>query len=145
MTNFKRISVLTLLMICGLLSTFPALTQDEVPLGARVAVARIWEGEVELTKADEYFRYLYNTGIKQMQGMPGNLGVQVLRRPVKTSTQFMVISYWESRDAIRKFAGQDIERAVPLPRDREFLLRPVDTVRHYDVFLTNVSKLQSVN
>lgn len=59
---------------------------------------------------------------KKIQGIAGNLGVQVLRRTVNDITEFTVISYWESRDAIRKFAGADVEKTHNLPKDPEYLL-----------------------
>ncbi|WP_313933795.1 MULTISPECIES: antibiotic biosynthesis monooxygenase family protein [unclassified Calothrix] len=70
-----------------------------------------------------------------MESIPGNLGAQVLRRIDGNHTEFTVISYWESRDAIRKFAGNDIQKVRPLPRDNEYLINPETTVKHFDVML----------
>lgn len=99
------------------------------------AVARIWHGRVKSAKADEYYEYLNEAGIKKIEAIEGNLGAQVLRRTQGDITEFVVISYWESRDAIRKFAGDDIEKTHFLPRDREYLLELEPTVRHFDVLL----------
>lgn len=107
----------------------PATTQQ------RKAVARIWHGRTLTSKADEYYDYLKETGIKALEAIPGNLGAQVLRRTEGKNTEFTVISYWESRDAIRKFAGDDIEKARSMPRDREYLLEVEPNVRHFDVLL----------
>jgi hypothetical protein len=49
-----------------------------------------------------------------------------------------VITYWESKDAIKKVVGQDIDRAYSLPRDPEFLLEPVKTVSHYQIALNKL-------
>lgn len=103
-------------------------TQTEKP-----AVARIWQGRVAVAKADEYEKYLTENGVPKMTSTAGNLGIQVLRRPTPEAVEFVVISYWESRDAIKKVVGEDIERAYALPRDSEFLLEPVKTVRHYQI------------
>jgi heme-degrading monooxygenase HmoA len=48
---------------------------------------------------------------------------------------FTVISYWESLDAIRKFAGNDIEKTHSLPKDPEYLLEIEPKVKHYEVLL----------
>lgn len=43
------------------------------------------------------------------------------------------MSFWESREAIDGFAGQDIEKAVFYPEDERFLVERDLTVRHYEV------------
>ncbi len=49
-------------------------------------------------------------------------------------TEFLALSMWESVDAIRAFAGDDIEAAVyHYPEDERFLIEPTATVTHYDV------------
>lgn len=101
----------------------------------RIIVARIWHGRTLTAKADEYYEYLKEAGIKKIEAIQGNLGAQVLRRTQGENTEFVVITYWESREAIKKFAGNDIEKANSLPRDREFLLEIEPTVRHFDVLL----------
>jgi heme-degrading monooxygenase HmoA len=100
---------------------------------SKPAVARIWQGRVAAAKADEYEKYLTSEGVPKMTSTPGNLGIQVLRRPASEAVEFVVISYWESRDAIKKVVGEDIEKAYSLPRDSEFLLEPVKTVKHYQI------------
>ncbi|MBE8991223.1 antibiotic biosynthesis monooxygenase family protein [Nostoc sp. LEGE 12450] len=107
----------------------PASTQS------KKVVARIWHGTTLTSKADEYYSYLLEAGIKKIESIPGNLGVQVLRRINDNNTEFTVISYWESRDAIRKFAGNNIEKVRPLPRDNEYLIKPEIQVKHFDVLL----------
>jgi len=61
--------------------------------------------------------------------------VQVLRRTQNEITEFTVISYWDSVDAIRKFAGADIEKTHNLPKDPEYLIELEPTVKHYEVVL----------
>ncbi|MBD2209886.1 antibiotic biosynthesis monooxygenase [Nostoc linckia FACHB-104] len=102
---------------------------------SKKVVARIWHGTTPTSKADEYYTYLVEAGIKKIESIPGNLGTQVLRRTNGNNTEFTVISYWESRDAIRKFAGNDIEKVRPLPRDNEYLINPETTVKHFDVMI----------
>ena len=43
------------------------------------------------------------------------------------------MSLWESREAIRAFSGEDIERARYYPEDSAYLLELEPTVSHYDV------------
>jgi heme-degrading monooxygenase HmoA len=57
----------------------------------------------------------------------------VLRRNNGGKTEFLVMSVWESVDAIKKFAGEDYQKAVILPRDREYLLEVEPNVFHYEI------------
>jgi heme-degrading monooxygenase HmoA len=57
----------------------------------------------------------------------------VLRRDAAGRTEFVFISLWESRDAIRRFAGDDPEQARYYPEDRDYLLTLEPTVTHYTV------------
>ena len=100
---------------------------------AAKTVARIWRGRTLAAKADEYEAYLFASGIKRVRATPGNLGVTVLRRADGDQTEFLVISIWESLDAVKRFAGADYEKAVILDRDREYLVEVEPTVRHYTV------------
>jgi len=66
-------------------------------------------------------------------GDPGNRGVYVLRRVKLGRAEFTFISLWESIDAIRRFAGDDYEKAHYYPEDRDFLIELEPFVEHYDV------------
>ncbi|UCF18627.1 MAG: antibiotic biosynthesis monooxygenase [Gemmatimonadota bacterium] len=98
-------------------------------------IARTWHGAVPAEKADAYFDYLLQTGVPGLKGTKGNLGVYVLRRIEGSRAHFFMISLWESREAIRAFAGDDIERARYYPEDAEFLLALQPQVTHYEVLL----------
>jgi hypothetical protein len=37
------------------------------------------------------------------------------------------------RAAIKTYAGDDIDKVRHLPKDKDYLIDPEDTVRHYDV------------
>ena len=135
--------VALLALLCAPLGTsFGHNGQSQVKKGAgevaalkKLVIARIWHGRTPASKADEYYEYLKEAGIKKIQGIDGNLGVQVFRRTKDDVAEFTVISYWESIDAIRKFAGTDIEKTHHLPKDPEYLLELEPTVQHYEVVL----------
>jgi heme-degrading monooxygenase HmoA len=96
-------------------------------------IARTWHGAVPSEKADAYHEMLLRTGIPEYLGTPGNRGVQVLRRVDGAHAHFLLVTLWDSWDAIRAFAGDDVERAKYYPEDAEFLLELEPTVTHYDV------------
>ena len=99
-------------------------------------VARMWRGRVPNAKADEYQHYLDTQGVQKLRAIKHNLGAQMLRRDLGDgTTEFVVISYWPNRDAIRAYAGNDIDKVHDLPRDKEFLIDPEKTVRHFDIIV----------
>jgi heme-degrading monooxygenase HmoA len=55
------------------------------------------------------------------------------RRDDGDRTEFITYSLWDSLDAIRGFAGDDIEAAVYYPEDERFLIEQDDRVKHYEV------------
>ncbi len=96
-------------------------------------IARYWSGDVPASRADDYQLYLEKTGIRDLNATPGNRGVYVLRRTEGDRTRFVFVSLWDSLDAIRAFAGDDVEKARYYPEDREFLLEMSPRVTHYEV------------
>lgn len=101
--------------------------------GSEQLIARIWHGSTHVARADEYADYLERTGARECRATPGNRGVYVLRRIERDRATFTFISLWESVEAIRRFAGDDYEKAHYYPEDRDFLLELEPYVEHYDV------------
>lgn len=83
-------------------------------------IARIWRGRVSTAKADDYGRYLYEQGIRPLEEKA--LAVQLLREDRAGESEFITISYWESVEAMSRFAGPDPRRIHHLLRDAEFLI-----------------------
>jgi heme-degrading monooxygenase HmoA len=96
-------------------------------------VARIWHGRTPADKADEYRQYLFDAGVKKIASLPGNRGVQMMASKTAEQGEFMVVSYWDSIEAIKGYAGADYTRVHDLPRDKEFLIDPETLVRHFDL------------
>ncbi len=98
-----------------------------------MTVARSWRGRVPAERGDDYLAYLRRTGVPDLRATPGNVGVEVLRRGYGTTAEFLLISYWESEEAIRAFAGDPVDRARYYPEDASFLLEMSDRVEHWDI------------
>jgi heme-degrading monooxygenase HmoA len=95
-------------------------------------IARIWKGVVKRADADAYADYIRETGFAEYAETPGNAGAWMLRRDEEGRTEFITLSFWESVDAIRRFAGDDIEAAVLYPEDERYLIGE-STIIHYQV------------
>jgi heme-degrading monooxygenase HmoA len=99
-------------------------------------IARTWHGVTPASKAEEYLGYLQETGVAELRATEGNRGVYVLRRIEGDQAHFLLISLWESLEAISRFAGQDVEIARYYPRDAEFLVELEPGVTHYEVLVS---------
>jgi heme-degrading monooxygenase HmoA len=95
-------------------------------------IARTWTGTVRRADADDYADYIRDTGFSEYARTPGNRGAWMLRRDEGEETEFITLSLWESEDAIRAFAGDDIEAAVLYPEDERYLIGESSVV-HYEV------------
>lgn len=96
-------------------------------------IARIWRGATPVERAREYVEYLRATGLKEYRATPGNQGAWIFWRKVADKAEFLTVSLWDSEEAISRFAGDDISRAVFYPEDDGFLIERDETVRHYNV------------
>jgi heme-degrading monooxygenase HmoA len=97
-------------------------------------IARIWHGRTKSTDAQTYLDYLFQSGIPAYRATPGNEGAWVLRRIEGDIAHFITLSFWESRDAIVAFAGNDIEVARYFDEDKKYLLDFEPNVTHYELF-----------
>jgi heme-degrading monooxygenase HmoA len=96
-------------------------------------IARIWRGVIRTEDAEEYAVYIRDTGFSEYAETPGNRGAHMLRRDEDGRTEFITLSFWDSREAIQRFAGEDIEKAVLYPEDERYLIERDPTVKHYEV------------
>ncbi|HYJ13429.1 MAG TPA: hypothetical protein VEW66_07550 [Thermomicrobiales bacterium] len=94
-------------------------------------IVRIWKGWTRPEDADAYSSYIRETGLAAYAATPGNQGAHIATRQDGGLTEFLTISFWDSLDAIREFAGDDIENAVFYPEDDRFLVERETVVRHY--------------
>jgi len=93
-------------------------------------IARIWHGVTRAAQADEYLDYLRATGLADYRATPGNRDVRVLRRIEGERAHFVLLTLWDSVEAIARFAGPDIEVARYYPEDERFLLEREPRVDH---------------
>jgi len=96
-------------------------------------IARIWHGVTEAKKSEEYLDYLNETGVPDYRATQGNRGAYVLRRTEGDRTHFLTLSFWNSIDDVKRFAGPEPDTAKYYPADEQFLLDFEPTVEHYEV------------
>jgi len=101
-------------------------------------IARQWIGETRESDADAYGKYLEETGIREIRATKGNRDVWLMRRIHEGKAEFIVLSLWDSFEAIKAFAGPDYAKARYYPEDKKFLLRLDPYVTHYEVLVGSV-------
>lgn len=72
--------------------------------------------------------------IPDYQGTKGFVKLTFLRRLEGDIAHFTLITYWESLEVIKNFAGQEYEKAKYYPEDEKYLLEFEDKVVHHEVF-----------
>lgn len=96
-------------------------------------ILRTWRGSTRLEDGDRYLAYLEETGVKEYKATPGNRGVFVVRREREGRAEFLLLTLWDSMEAVERFAGSSPERAVFYPDDEEFLVEKDQHVDHYEI------------
>lgn len=99
-------------------------------------IARIWRGFAIPEKADEYVKHLQTSVLPELYQIQGFQGATLLRQDATQVVEFIVLTFWESLDAIRKFAGVDAETAVVAPAAQPLFREYDATVRHFEVVLS---------
>jgi heme-degrading monooxygenase HmoA len=97
-------------------------------------IARMWRGWVRTEDRDVYVDYVERTGMSEYRRTPGNRGAHMLIRDLDDGrTEIVTLSFWDSREVIAGFAGDDISRAVFYPEDDQYLVDRETTVTHFEV------------
>jgi heme-degrading monooxygenase HmoA len=93
----------------------------------------MWHGRVPTEKAEAYREFVNRRAIPDYQSVPGNISVYILERKEGEITHFITMTFWKDLNAIKGFAGEDVERAKYYPEDKNFLLEFEPTVVHYEI------------
>jgi mannose-6-phosphate isomerase-like protein (cupin superfamily) len=98
-------------------------------------IARRWRGwAADADAAGAYERHFETAVRPQLEATPGFLGATLERvAEADGKTEIVVVTQWESTDAIASFAGDDIEAAVVEPDARAVLADFDERVRHIEV------------
>jgi heme-degrading monooxygenase HmoA len=96
-------------------------------------IARLWHGWARRENADAYEELLRGEVLPGITRIPGHRGAYLLRREAGDEVEFVTITLFESMDAVRAFAGDDVEAAVVPPAARELLSHFDERSVHYEI------------
>jgi hypothetical protein len=95
-------------------------------------ISRHWKGVARPDQAGRYVDHLRNETFPKLAAIGGFIRASILTRTVERGVEFLVITDWESMDAVREFAGEAAEVAVVPPLVRALMVDYDAHVRHYE-------------
>jgi heme-degrading monooxygenase HmoA len=98
-------------------------------------IGRLWHGWTTREKAEAYETLLRGEVLPGIGKIPGYRGACVFRRDVPEGIEFVTLTFFDSYDAVRAFAGQDFEVAVVPPKARALLSRFDQRSVHYETVI----------
>jgi heme-degrading monooxygenase HmoA len=96
-------------------------------------IARLWSAQTTPAQAPAYVEHLRSQVLPAARTVDGYVSAMLLKRPVADAVEVLVITFWQSVDAIRGFAGDDLEGAVVAEEAAALLTQFDRRVRHYEV------------
>jgi heme-degrading monooxygenase HmoA len=107
-------------------------------------IARVWTANATPENTAKYRAHFEHHVLAGLQRVAGYTGSSLYTRPTKDpaedveDVEIVVITRWQSMDAIRAFAGDELDRAVVADAAVPLLTRWDQRVRHYDIVLESV-------
>ncbi len=96
-------------------------------------IARHWRGWTESRNADSYEALLKQRVLPGLSAVGGYRGGCILRSDGPAETEFVVINFFDSLEAVKAFAGADYTTPVFEPEARVLLSRFEPIANHYEV------------
>src|SRR6516225_9422832 len=96
-------------------------------------MARVWSAQATHDKAPAYVDHAKSHVLPTLSKVDGYAGCMLLERPSRDTVEITVLTFWKSLDAIRGFAGTDLEEAVVADEAAALLTQFDRRVRHYEV------------
>jgi len=98
-------------------------------------IARHWRGWTKTQDADAYEALLRTRVLPELKRIPEYRGGYILRNDAAEESEFVVVNFFDSLDAVRKFAGANYSVPVFEPDAKALLSRFEPVANHYEVRL----------
>lgn len=102
-------------------------------------IVREWRARANASREQDYTGYFRRRVLPELAAIDGFLGASLLREQRAGEIEFVVLTRWASMDAVRKFAGEEMEEAVVHPEAAGMLTSFDRIVRHYEVVVDTSS------
>lgn len=84
-------------------------------------------------RARDYVKHLRTETLPTLRKTLGFVDASILSRPLGAGVEFLIVTRWQSMDAIASFAGADLEAAVVPAEVAEMMIEYDRRVRHFEV------------
>jgi heme-degrading monooxygenase HmoA len=96
-------------------------------------IARHWKGVTKSEEAENYIRHLQNETFPNLSRIDGFLSSAILKRAVSEGIEFLIVTKWESLDAIKQFAGEKLYTSVVPEKVQAMMVNYDREVSHYEI------------
>jgi heme-degrading monooxygenase HmoA len=104
-------------------------------------IARHWRGWTTPENAGAYEALLTGTVLPGLKSLEGYRGGYVFRCDGAHEVEFVVVNFFESIEAVKRFAGPEYATPVFEPEARALLSRVETVAAHYEVRASTVQAL----
>jgi heme-degrading monooxygenase HmoA len=103
-----------------------------------MVIVRAWHATATAEGADAYREHFNHSVLLELRRIDGYQGAYLLRRGHDSQVELQVLTVWDSLEAIRRFAGANLDNAVVEPDAQAVLASYDPTVTHYTVVVDTV-------
>ncbi|MDT0647397.1 DUF4286 family protein [Zunongwangia sp. F260] len=96
-------------------------------------ISRHWSCRIKREEEGNYVKYLKEEVLPHLSTLDGFLGASINRREVGDFPEYLFISEWTSKEAIRAFSGENIQLAVVSEKAQNMMHSFDREVRHYEL------------
>jgi len=96
-------------------------------------IERHWKGIARIDQSDHYIKHLITETFPKVSQMKGFIKAAILKRPVDEGVEFLIVTAWESIEAVKQFAGEQVDVANVPTAARAMMVRFDEFARHYEV------------
>ena len=96
-------------------------------------ISRHWSGIAESEFGEDYVKHLREDTFVKISAISGFIKASIFSRQVGEGVEFLIVTYWDSMEAIKQFAGPDPDMAVVPDNVKKMMVRFDQKVRHYEV------------
>ncbi|HUB51427.1 MAG TPA: hypothetical protein VL986_04735 [Terracidiphilus sp.] len=96
-------------------------------------IARHWRGWTRPETADAYEQFLKQKVMPGLKAIQGHKGGYILRNDGPLESEFVVINFFDTLEAVRRFAGENYAIPVFEPEAKQLLSRIETVAHHYEV------------
>lgn len=96
-------------------------------------ILRLWKARATAQGAAQYVQYVTTKVFPALWAIEGHRGAYLLGRVLDGWTELVVLTLWQSMEAVRRFAGANAEKAVVEAEARAILTSFDDSVIHFEL------------